>query len=94
MRPFAAAPHDDVLLFFKRSSVLGIVDHRFLSAGFQTSAAMADGSALPSWLHFDPDTMRFTGTSVLRIEDGMIAEELGQEDAVTVLKQLGLVSAA
>jgi predicted ester cyclase len=39
-------------------------------------------------------TMRFTGTSVLRIEDGMIAEELGQEDAVTVLKQLGLVSAA
>jgi len=37
--------------------------------------------------------MRFTGTSVLRIEDGMIAEELGQEDAVTVLKQLGLVSA-
>ena len=37
--------------------------------------------------------MRFTGTSVLRIEDGMIAEELGQEDAVTVLKQLGPVSA-
>src|SRR5271169_2120816 len=36
-------------------------------------------------------TMRFTGTSVLRIENGMIAEELGQEDAVTVLKQLGLV---
>jgi predicted ester cyclase len=38
--------------------------------------------------------MRFTGTTVLRIENSMIAEELGQEDAVTVLKQLGLVSAA
>ncbi len=35
--------------------------------------------------------MRFTGTSVLRIEDGLITEELGQDDGVTVLKQLGLI---
>jgi predicted ester cyclase len=36
-------------------------------------------------------TMRFTGTSVLRVQDGMIAEEVGLDDGVTVLKQLGLI---
>jgi predicted ester cyclase len=36
-------------------------------------------------------TMLFTGTSVLRVEDGMIAEEVGLDDGVTVLKQLGLI---
>ena len=35
--------------------------------------------------------MRFTGTSVLRVQDGLITEELGQDDGVTVLKQLGLI---
>jgi predicted ester cyclase len=38
--------------------------------------------------------MRFTGTTVLRVQDGMITEELGQDDGVTVLKQLGLIPAA
>jgi hypothetical protein len=36
--------------------------------------------------------MRFTGTTVIKVVDGMIAEELGLDDGVTVLKQLGLVS--
>jgi predicted ester cyclase len=36
-------------------------------------------------------TMRFTGTSVLRVQDGMIAEEVGLDDGVTVLEQLGLI---
>lgn len=36
--------------------------------------------------------MRFTGTSVLRVEDGLIVEELGLDDGVTVLKQLGLIA--
>ena len=54
-------PDGDVL-FFKRSSILGIVDHRFLSADYTVDAAMTDGSPLPSWLHFDPATMRFTGS--------------------------------
>jgi predicted ester cyclase len=35
--------------------------------------------------------MRFTGTSVLRVENGLITEELGIDDGVTVLKQLGLI---
>ena len=37
--------------------------------------------------------MRFGGTTVLRIENGRVAEELGQEDAITAMQQLGLISA-
>jgi len=36
-------------------------------------------------------TMRFTGTTVLKVEDGLITEELGLDDGVTVLRQLGLI---
>ncbi len=37
--------------------------------------------------------MRFTGTTVLRIEDGKIVEEIGLDDGVTALQQLGLIKA-
>ena len=36
--------------------------------------------------------MHFTGISVLRVKDGLIVEELGLDDGVTVLEQLGLVA--
>jgi predicted ester cyclase len=35
--------------------------------------------------------MRFTGTTVLRIKNGKIAEEIGLDDGVTALQQLGLI---
>ena len=35
--------------------------------------------------------MHFTGTTVLRITDGKIAEEVGLDDGVTALTQLGLI---
>lgn len=35
--------------------------------------------------------LHFTGTSVLRVQDGLIVEELGLDDGVTVLQQLGLI---
>ena len=35
--------------------------------------------------------MRFTGTTVLRVEDGKITEEIGLDDGVTALQQLGLI---
>ena len=35
--------------------------------------------------------MRFTGTTVLRIENGKIVEEIGLDDGVTALQQLGLM---
>ena len=38
--------------------------------------------------------MRFTGTSVLRLEKGKIVEEIGLDDGVTALQQLGLLKAA
>jgi predicted ester cyclase len=37
--------------------------------------------------------MHFTGTTVLRIKDGKIAEEIGLDDGVTALQQLGLLRA-
>jgi predicted ester cyclase len=35
--------------------------------------------------------MHFTGTTVLRLENGKIVEEIGLDDGVTALTQLGLV---
>ena len=38
--------------------------------------------------------MRFTGTTVLRLKDGMIVEEVGLDDGVKALQQLGLIRLA
>ena len=38
-------------------------------------------------------TMRFTGTTVLRLRDGQIVEEVGLDDGVKVLQQLGIIPA-
>jgi predicted ester cyclase len=38
--------------------------------------------------------MRFTGTTVLRLKEGKIVEEIGLDDGVTALQQLGLIKAA
>ena len=35
--------------------------------------------------------MSFTGTTVLRVKNGKIAEEVGLDDGVTALQQLGLI---
>jgi len=35
--------------------------------------------------------MRFTGTTVLRLKDGRIVEEIGLDDGVKALTQLGLI---
>jgi hypothetical protein len=37
--------------------------------------------------------MHFTGTTVLRVENGKIAEEIGLDDGVTALQQLDLIRA-
>jgi len=39
-------------------------------------------------------TMRFTGTTVLKVENGLITEEIGLDDGLTALRQLGLVKEA
>jgi predicted ester cyclase len=38
--------------------------------------------------------MRFSGITVLRVQDGKVAEEIGLDDGVTALQQLGLLRAA
>ena len=38
--------------------------------------------------------MRFTGTTVLKVKDGKIVEEVGLDDGVAALTQLGLLKAA
>jgi predicted ester cyclase len=38
--------------------------------------------------------MHFTGTTIVRVQNGLITEEVGLDDGVTVLKQLGLIPAA
>jgi len=38
--------------------------------------------------------MRFTGTTVLKLKDGKIIEEIGLDDGVTALQQLGLIKLA
>jgi predicted ester cyclase len=37
-------------------------------------------------------TMHFTGITILKVENGLITEELGLDDGVTVLRQLDLIS--
>lgn len=37
--------------------------------------------------------MHFTGTTVLKLKDGKITEEVGLDDGVTALRQLGLIRA-
>jgi predicted ester cyclase len=39
-------------------------------------------------------SMHFTGTSILRVQNGLITEEIGLDDGVTVLQQLGLIPQA
>jgi predicted ester cyclase len=39
-------------------------------------------------------TMRFTGITILKVEAGLITEEIGIDDGVTVLEQLGLINAS
>jgi len=36
--------------------------------------------------------MRFTGTTILKVENGLITEEVGLDDGVSVLRQLGLIA--
>ena len=38
--------------------------------------------------------MRFTGTTVLKLKNGMIVEEIGLDDGVAALSQLGLMKTA
>jgi hypothetical protein len=59
--------------------------------GKHTGAALDDFlvGALPAATGRE---MHFTGTTVLRLKNGMIVEELGLDDGVRALTQLGLIA--
>ena len=61
--------------------------------GTQTGAAFGDMpvGSLPA---ATGKTMRFTGITVLRVENGLITEEIGLDDGLTALRQLGLITGA
>ena len=65
---------------------------RWQGGGTHTGPAFSDflAGALPA---ASGRKMRFTGTTVLRIENGKIVEEIGLDDGVTALQQLGLIRA-
>ncbi|MFK0166136.1 ester cyclase [Rhizobium sp. NPDC090279] len=63
--------------------------------GTHTAAAWND--VLPGYEGLPAATgrkMRFTGTTVLKVIDGKIVEEIGLDDGLTAMTQLGLVKAA
>jgi predicted ester cyclase len=66
---------------------------RWIGGGTHTGPAFDDFliGALPA---ATGRKMRFTGTTVLRVENGRVAEEIGLDDGVTALTQLGLLKAA
>ena len=65
---------------------------RWEGGGTHTGAAFSDFlmGSLPA---ATGRTMHFTGTTVLRLQDGQIVEEIGLDDGVTALQQLGLITA-
>jgi predicted ester cyclase len=66
---------------------------QWIGGGTQTGGAF-DDMPLGSLAAGTGKAMRFTGTTVLKVEDGLITEEIGLDDGVTVLRQLGLIPAA
>jgi hypothetical protein len=38
--------------------------------------------------------MRFTGITILKLQNGLIVEEIGLDDGVKVLQQLGIIPEA
>ena len=84
------------LAFAGAADLIAEGDHvvgRWIGGGTHTGPAFSDFlmGSLPA---STGKKMRFTGTTVLRIVNGKITEEIGLDDGVTALQQLGLIRAA
>jgi predicted ester cyclase len=84
------------LNFWGAADLIAEGDHvvgRWEGGGTHTGPAFNDflAGSLPA---SSGRKMRFTGTTVIRIANGRIAEEIGLDDGVTALQQLGILQAA
>jgi predicted ester cyclase len=94
MLDFRAAFPD--LKFWGAADLIGEGDYvvgRWEGGGTHTGPAFSDflAGSLPA---ASGRKMRFMGTTVLRIENDRIAEEIGLDDGVAALTQLGILKAA
>jgi predicted ester cyclase len=94
MMDFRAAFPD--LKFWGAADLIAEGDYvvgRWEGGGTHTGPAFGDflAGSLPA---ASGRKMHFTGTTVLRVENGKIAEETGLDDGVTALMQLGILKAA
>ena len=94
MMDFRAAFPD--LKFWGAADLIAEGDYvvgRWEGGGTHTGPAFGDflAGALPA---ASGRKMHFTGTTVLRVENGKIAEEVGLDDGVTALTQLGILKVA
>jgi len=94
MMDFRAAFPD--LKFWGAADLIAEGDYvvgRWEGGGTHTGPAFSDflAGSLPA---ASGREMHFTGTTVLRVENGKIAEEIGLDDGVTALMQLGILKAA
>jgi hypothetical protein len=86
----------DILDYFSRMSSIavgGYVVGQWEGGGTHTGPAFSDfliGSLPPA----TGRKMHFTSTTVLRIQNGKITQEIGLDDGVKALTQLGLIKAA
>lgn len=81
------------LNFWGAADLIAEGDHvvgRWEGGGTHTGPAFSDflAGSLPA---ATGRSMRFTGTTVLPIENAKIAEEIGLDDGLTALQQLGLM---
>jgi predicted ester cyclase len=84
------------LAFGGTADLIAEGDHvvgQWIGGGTQTGDAFDDMpiGELPAG---SGKSMRFTGTTVIKVIDGLITEEIGLDDGVTVLQQLGLIKPA
>jgi predicted ester cyclase len=84
------------LNFWGIADLIAEGDHvvgRWAGGGTHTGPAFSDflAGSLPA---NSGRTMHFTGTTVLTVRDGRIIEEVGLDDGVAALQQLGLLKVA
>jgi len=66
---------------------------QWIGGGTQTGDAF-DDLPIGSLTAGTGKAMRFTGVTILKVENRLITEELGLDDGVNALQQLGLITAA